>query len=356
MPGPSKIKCKSNIQPPISDLAVTNIKPIMPKGKSLSEKEKGQIEAFHSENISNREIARRIGRSHAVVGSYLKNPDTYGTIKRKGRPPKLTSHMRHQIIRKASNCSISLQQLKQRLSLGVSRETIRQVLVKCPYIKWAKKMKAPKLKPTHIERRLSFANTNMHRQWQMTIFSDEKKFTLDGPGFSGYWRDTRKEPQHLCTRNFGGGSCMVWAGFCMTGKLKLVFTSCKMNSKNYIQVLEQCLLPFLHTHCCDHFTFQQDNASIHRSKETKKWFAEHNIDLLDWPARSPDLNPIENLWGILVRRIYANGDQYETIKDLQSAILKAWENIEKPVLQSLISSMAHRLTAVIDKCGNVTPY
>lgn len=189
------------------------------------------------------------------------------------------------------------------------------------------------------------------------IFSDEKKFNLDGPdGFNGYWRDLRKEEQYFTTRNFGGGSCMVWAGFCASGKLDLAFTSFKMNSKDYIQVLETRLLPFLRRFRRKKFTFQQDNAAIHTSKETKQWIKDHKIDLLDWPARSPDLNPVENLWGILVRRIYAEGKQYATVDELKSAILEAWGNIEKTVLENLVNSMPNRMFQVINRNGKVTDY
>jgi hypothetical protein len=39
--------------------------------------------------------------------------------------------------------------------------------------------------------------------------------------------------------------------------------------------------------------FQQDNAKIHRSYRAQEWFERHGIEVLDWPAHSPDLSPIE---------------------------------------------------------------
>lgn len=190
-----------------------------------------------------------------------------------------------------------------------------------------------------------------------TIFSDEKKFNLDGPdGFNGYWRDLRKDEQYFSTRNFGGGSCMTWIGFSASGKLEIAFTSSKMNSRDYITVLETCLLPFMRRFRRKKFTFQQDNAAIHTSKETKQWMKDHKIDLLDWPARSPDLNPVENLWGIMVRRIYAEGRQYAAVNELKSAISEAWGNIENTVLQNLVNSMPNRMFQVINRNGKATDY
>ena len=51
------------------------------------------------------------------------------------------------------------------------------------------------------------------------------------------------------------------------------------------------------------FIFQQDLAPAHSAKTTSTWFKDHGIPVLNWPANSPDLNPIENLWGIVKREM-----------------------------------------------------
>jgi transposase len=63
------------------------------------------------------------------------------------------------------------------------------------------------------------------------------------------------------------------------------------------------------------------------------------IKVLDWPACSPDLNPMENLWAIVSRRVYANNKRYEAVKALKAAILLEWNGIEDSILKKLIKSM-----------------
>lgn len=75
----------------------------MSKGKALTDKEKGKIEAFHRDKVGIREIARRIGRSHQVVLTYLKNPSGYGKNRKKPRKSKLSGREKREIVRTASN-------------------------------------------------------------------------------------------------------------------------------------------------------------------------------------------------------------------------------------------------------------
>ena len=71
--------------------------------------------------------------------------------------------------------------------------------------------------------------------------------------------------------------------------------------------------------------FQQDNAAIHNVLITKKYLLERKIKLFAHQVCFPDLNPIENLWGLIIAKVYEEGRPYSTISVLKNAILDAWE-------------------------------
>jgi len=197
----------------------------------------------------------------------------------------------------------------------------------------------------------------LHEILFQVIWSDEKKWNLDGPdGSKSYWHDLRKEPLYFSKRNFGGGSVMLWGAFSSYGKLQLAFVSNRMNLNDYQKVLDTCLIPFFEEHNNNQLMFMHDNAAIHSSMSTKNWFCTHNIPLFPHPARSPDLNPIENIWGIMPRCVYANNIQYDNKTALKQAIITGWNNLENESLLNLVKSMPNRVYQLIQKKGGPINY
>ncbi|KAF0701873.1 hypothetical protein AaE_016275 [Aphanomyces astaci] len=115
-------------------------------------------------------------------------------------------------------------------------------------------------------------------------------------------------------------------------------------------------MPFGHQFYADEILFQQDNASIHRAKTTMEFLKEQKVTVFDHPALSPDLNPIENLWGRIVRIVYSNGKQYDNVVDLKVAIKRAWAEIDDLTIKNLVDSMPRRCTSVIAMGGGMTKY
>ena len=129
-----------------------------------------------------------------------------------------------------------------------------------------------------------------------------------------------------------------------------------MKAHDYVEVLECELIRLYEEIDDENLIFQQDNASIHSAKVTKKWFQRKEINVLPWPAVSPDLNPIENLWGVVARRVYKDGRKFTTVEELKDGIRKAWASIDGSLMRNLVESMPRRIFAVIQSQACSTKY
>ncbi|KAL0199227.1 hypothetical protein M9458_007767, partial [Cirrhinus mrigala] len=110
-------------------------------------------------------------------------------------------------------------------------------------------------------------------------------------------------------------SVMVWGAMSSAGVGPLSFIKSTVNAAVYQEILEHFMLPAADKlFGDDDFIFQQDLAPAHKAKTTSTWFNSHGITVLDWPANSTDLNPIENLWGIVKRKMEGT----ETLKCRQA--------------------------------------
>ena len=155
-------------------------------------------------------------------------------------------------------------------------------------------------------------------------------------------------------RQMGGGSVMVWGMLLPFGYVRVFRMIEKIDSKAYVNFLQENVLPVLEDlfESFD-FVFQQDNASIHTGKVAMEWLLNNFPSVLDWPAKSPDVNPQENVWKLLSERVY-DGPSYKNTEELWEGIKKAEEYIninKRDVLKNLVDGMNSRLIKVIEKGG-----
>ena len=129
-----------------------------------------------------------------------------------------------------------------------------------------------------------------------------------------------------------------------------------MNSLHYIALLRNHLEKDGERIAGPNFIFQQDNAPVHVSKVVKEYLSQKNINNLAWPARSPDLNIIENFWGSLSRLVYDRSRQYGKISKLKKALIERWNELNQTVIQNLFRSLPSRIVAVLENRGGSTKY
>ncbi len=140
-----------------------------------------------------------------------------------------------------------------------------------------------------------------------------------------------------------------------TGVGPLCFLKSTVNAAIYQEMLEHFMLPSADKLYGDaDFIFQQDLAPAHTAKGTKSWFNDHSVTVLDWPENSPDLNPIENLWDIVKRKM--RDTRPNNADELKAAIKATWASITPDQYHRLITSMPRRTDAVIHAKGGPTKY
>jgi len=227
------------------------------------------------------------------------------------------------------------------------------------------KQQKPLLSKHHCRERLDFAIAHKDwtvEDWKRVVWSDETKINhLGSDGRSWVWKKAGEGPCQRTvsgTVKFGGGSLMVWGCMMWSGVGYACKIDGRMDGDLYVKILEdelQYSIRYFKKKPVD-IIFQQDNDPKHKCKKAKAWFQENEMEVLTWPAQSPDLNPIEHLWAHLKRRLQGYETAPKGILELWERVQVEWEKIESSVCQELVESMPRRVEAVLKAKGGYTKY
>ena len=329
----------------------------------LSEDERNQAIGMLSAGSMVNNVAHHFGCSRQTIRNLVNRFNITGSVRDRARPGRV----RATTLR--TDRVITLTHLRNRFlpatvtarRYGVHAQTIinrlrqNQVPIRArrPYT-------GQIMTPRHRASRLLWARRHLHfrrNQWQSVLFSDESRFTVShADGRVRIYRRRNERLAECCIRErdrFGGGSVMVWGGIMGNQKTDLVIIQGNINAQRYINVLNNTMIPFMQNNGPG--IFQHDNARPHTARITTQFLAQNNVNVLPWPALSPDMNPIEHIWDELGRRARSN-HQIVTINDLQNALQLEWQRIPNALIQRCVNSMRRRILQCIRKNGGHTGY
>uniref|UniRef100_V5I9M2 Transposable element Tcb1 transposase n=1 Tax=Anoplophora glabripennis TaxID=217634 RepID=V5I9M2_ANOGL len=160
----------------------------------------------------------------------------------------------------------------------------------------------------HRERRLQFARNYIQQGqhfWNNVIFSDEKIFQSTNSGKVKVYRpkNQRFHPRYVCERARSGRfSVPTWAWISDAGPGVIWRVEGNLTGLQYRTILSDIMVPSVSVFHRE-FIFQHDNSPVHTSAVVRAFMEQNNINVLPWPAKSPDLNPNENLWASVMRQL-----------------------------------------------------
>jgi transposase len=308
--------------------------------------------------MSERAIAVALDVPKSTVHDYLsewKLKTPLSELKNHGRPKKLDSSDKR-FVRAFlhDNTNAKIKDIRNELltSRGkdVSASTIRGLL-KNMGLKFSKPQIVPLLTDAQKTKRVEWCKQHAKMKLNGVFFSDETYIEIGGVK-SGVWHKIGKRPK-VGKAKFTA-KLMFWGAISCHAKSPLFAIDGTMNTDRYITLLGDQFLKWIHENGIEMTLFQQDNASCHVSKRSKAFFETHEVLLMDWPANSPDLNPIENVWGILKERVGIRSPG--TKEELRQFALEEWEGIPLSVISKTIKSFKKRCDQVVSRHGEKCDY
>ena len=306
-------------------------------------------------------ICKELHCDHAFVHTwYERGLQEKGFLdsQRPGAPRKLTSDLEKKAKRllkrkREGSADKVAKRLRLEDEVDISGRSVRRFAKREGLKSYIRPLKA-RLYGKDKEKRVAFAKRRRPRKfWEMVWWTDEKVYELHSENRK-IWAE-RREDVPPREKELVEKTVRVWGGISAMGRTQLFRIKPYWTSPEYVKFLDSKGLPSIRNVVGDDFIFMHDGDGAHRGKKVQKYLEEKRIEVLkDFPPRSGDLQPDENMWKIVDDGV--KNRKFTTLDGLFKVLKEEWEKIPQETVTKLAVSVRGRLKEVIDLGGGVTKH
>jgi transposase len=326
--------------------------------KQLGRTERRRLAAFklHHQGKSTGAIARKLKASPHFVRNAVSRLEETGSVydrPRSGRKPALAGIERERLVkkvkgRKRQSTRKTVAQLKSKMSKSTVHRTLRGAGL-YPH----RRKRRPRLSDAQKQRRVTFATEFRRTDWSNHVFWDEKVFYLThppNPKNDVVWDERgaeyfKEEQAHPLSYNVG-------LAISTRGPTRVIPYEGTINSNKFMEMAEQAIEDADNMFQGERYTWLMDGASCHRSKATQAWMSQEVPDLFPykkWPANSPDISPIENVFGYVQDQVDQKNPK--DLKSLKRIVNSQFKQLSAEKCKKFISALPGRLKRIIESKG-----